>query len=114
MKLLFDENLSVKLVRLLKNDFTDSTHVDLVHLRGASDCDIWKYAQHHDLVLVTKDDDFRNLSFLYGQPPKVIWLSVGNASTDRVAAILRMRKAAIFQFIAAKAKALLVLHAAFE
>jgi len=114
VKLLFDENLSVKLVWRLNDEFGDSTHVELVLLRGASDQDIWKYARDHDLVLVTKDDDFRNLSLLYGPPPKVIWLSVGNASTDHVGAILRMRKTAILQFVAAKDEALLVLHASFE
>lgn len=30
---------------------------------------------------MSKDSDFRQLAFLYGPPPKVIWLRVGNAST---------------------------------
>jgi predicted nuclease of predicted toxin-antitoxin system len=38
-------------------------------------------------ALVSKDNDFRQLSFLYGAPPKIIWLS-GNAGTDAIAAPL--------------------------
>lgn len=46
------------------------------------DLQIWQYALEHGLTIVSKDNDFRQLSFLYGPPPKVIWLSVGNAGTD--------------------------------
>lgn len=35
-------------------------------------------------MVVSKDSDFRQLAFLFGPPPKVMWLRVGNASTARV------------------------------
>jgi predicted nuclease of predicted toxin-antitoxin system len=40
---------------------------------------------------VTKDADFHQRSFLFGHPPKVIWVRVGNASTAMIEALLRRR-----------------------
>jgi len=31
-------------------------------------------------VIVTKDADFYDLSNVFGQPPKIIWLKIGNQS----------------------------------
>ena len=89
MKLLFDENLSPHLVTALGASFPDSQHVDLVGLRGQPDTTIWEYAGRQGLCIVSKDNDFRQLSFLKGPPPKVIWLSVGNAGTDAIADLLQ-------------------------
>lgn len=83
MKLLFDENLSSSLVAQLQSEFPDSTHVDLIGMRGIADRGIWNYAGANAFVIVSKDNDFRQLSFLLGPPPKVIWLSVGKAGTAR-------------------------------
>lgn len=40
-------------------------------------------------AIVSKDADFRQLSFLYGFPPKVIWLRVGNRSTAEIDGLIR-------------------------
>jgi predicted nuclease of predicted toxin-antitoxin system len=45
---------------------------------------------------VTKDEDFH--SVLRGAPPKVIWLRLGNASTEDVARLLRERREDIYRF----------------
>lgn len=66
MKLLFDENLSHRLVGLLTADFPDSEHLTRVGLMSASDQDVWKHARDHGYVLVSKDDDFRSLSLVHG------------------------------------------------
>ena len=84
MKLLFDENLGPRLVRQLARHFPGSTHLDAIGLHGKPDAEIWTYAREHGFVIVSKDDDFRQLSFLHGAPPKVVWLSVGNAGTDAI------------------------------
>jgi len=44
-------------------------------------------------AIVTKDADFHQRSFLFGHPPKVIWVRVGNASTAKIEALLRRRAA---------------------
>ncbi|MGD9794259.1 MAG: DUF5615 family PIN-like protein [Acidimicrobiia bacterium] len=41
--------------------------------------------------IVSKDSDFRQLAFLYGPPPKVVWLQVANASTTEPESLARSR-----------------------
>ena len=57
MKLLFDENLSYKLVRLLEDLFPNSIHVRDIDLKAADDPLVWEYAKDNDLILVSKDAD---------------------------------------------------------
>lgn len=89
MKLLFDQNLSHKLVRRLADLFPDSVHVREVGLKTAGDPLIWQYARDNGLMIVSKDSDFHQRSFLYGYPPKVVWVKLGNCSTGDVERVLR-------------------------
>ena len=97
-KLLFDENLCFRLVKLLAESFPESVHTDDAGLRGCQDGDVWNYAREHGFVLVSKDNDFRQISFLRGAPPKVVWLRIGNAPTTAVIDLLRSRAADIESF----------------
>lgn len=98
MKLLFDENLSPRLVQALELEYPGSAHVRTLGLRGATDGAIWEAARREVYVIVSKDNDFRQLSFLHGAPPKVIWLSVGNAGTEAILRFLRSQRAEIQAF----------------
>ena len=89
MKLLFDQHLSHKLVRHLADLFPDSIHVRDVGLKTAPDPLVWEYAKSNGLMIVSKDSDFHQRSFLYGFPPKVIRLRLGNCSTADVEHVLR-------------------------
>jgi predicted nuclease of predicted toxin-antitoxin system len=89
LKLLLDENLSHRLLAVIQSDFPGSTHVRDVGLQRADDATIWAFARDHGYTIVSKDADFHQRSFVYGQPPKVDWLRVGNCSTEHVAATLR-------------------------
>ena len=40
-------------------------------------------------MIVSKDTDFRERSYVEGFPPKTIWLDVGNAETVAIAELLR-------------------------
>jgi len=75
VKLLLDENVSPKLVGLLEAEFPESAHVYDVGLRGAPDRRIWEYARENGFTIVSKDDDFRQRSFVHGAPPKVVLAS---------------------------------------
>jgi predicted nuclease of predicted toxin-antitoxin system len=68
MKLLFDENLSYKLVRLLADLFPDSIHVRDVGLKAAEDSEIWKYAQDNSFIICSKDSDPASAKFSVGVP----------------------------------------------
>lgn len=109
MKLLFDQNLSRRLVTQLANEFPDSAHVATVGLDTATDREIWDHAAEHDYVIASKDSDFRQLAFLHGPPPKALWLRVGNASTPTIANLLRTHADDIKAFAQSEAEALLVL-----
>ncbi|MFO1029536.1 MAG: hypothetical protein U1F60_00520 [Planctomycetota bacterium] len=63
-------------------------------------------------MIVSKDDDFQQRSFLRGAPPKVVWLVVGNATTSEVVAVLRAGSTAIARFVADTEASLLVLRRA--
>lgn len=88
MKLLFDENLSPRLVRLVADAFPESVHVRDVGLKGRVDDDLWQFALRLEFNIVSKDSDFRERSYVEGFPPKVIWLDVGNAGTVAIAQLL--------------------------
>lgn len=89
MRFLFDQNLSPHLRDLLADLYPGSIHVRDVGLQSADDASVWDYAATQGLTIVSKDSDFRQRSFLFAHPPKVIWLRRGNCSTSEVATILR-------------------------
>jgi predicted nuclease of predicted toxin-antitoxin system len=93
VRLLFDEQLSEELSDLLRDVFPDSLHVRQIGAGGASDSTVWQLAKDRDCLLVTKDEDFHRLSILRGAPPKVVWLRLGNCTTEDVARLLRQRVA---------------------
>jgi len=99
MKLLFDQNLSPRLVERLI-DLFPSEHVASIGLERASDEEVWVYAREHGCVIVTKDSDFNDLTVLRGFPPKVLWLRLGDCTTKQVESTLRTNRALIEQWMA--------------
>jgi predicted nuclease of predicted toxin-antitoxin system len=89
MKLLFDHNLSHKLVPRLADLFPASTQTRLLNFSIASDPTIWQHAKDHGFVLVTLDKDFADLALQRGAPPKIIWLRCGNSTVATVERLLR-------------------------
>ena len=89
MKLLFDHNLSPRLINRLSDLFPDSSHVYLLGLDRVDDTVIREYAWQNDFLIVTKDADFSDLCLLLGFPPKVIWIRRGNCKTSDIESILR-------------------------
>jgi predicted nuclease of predicted toxin-antitoxin system len=98
MKLLFDHNLSQRLVRSLTDVYPDCVHVRDVGLHTADDETVWRYAVQHKLVLVSKDADFHQRSFVLGPPPKVIWIRLGNCRTSQIETLLRTHAQEIVAF----------------
>ena len=98
MKLLFDQNISYKLIEKLKDLFPNSEHVKLLGLESANDFEIWKYAQENDFTIVTQDSDFNERSLLHGYPPKILWLRTGNTKTENIKNSLTKHHKAIQEF----------------
>jgi len=109
LKLLYDQNLPPQLVRSLDDIYPDSRHVRDLGLQTASDEEIWESARDGGFAIVTKDDDFRQRSFLFGPPPKVVWVRLGNCTTAELQAVLRDRHTVVLDFASDPDAALLIL-----
>jgi len=110
VKLLLDENLSPRLIEVLSRLFPGSRHVDHVGLRVRADLEVWEFAAREGFVVVSKDHDFRELSFLYGAPPKVIWLDVDDALTSEISSVISSSRLRIEAFVRDADESLLVLE----
>lgn len=80
-------------MRRLADVYPGSAHVRQLNLQTADDEAVWRQAAEGGFAIVTKDDDFRQRGFVRGVPPKVIWVRLGNCTTDEVEAVLRTRHA---------------------
>lgn len=89
MKLLFDHNLSPRLVNRLADLFPKSSHIYMLGLEQADDQEVWRYAQSNEFIIVTRDSDYNELLVLHGFPPKVIWIRRGNCSTAAIEEMLQ-------------------------
>lgn len=109
MKLLFDENLSPALAGRISELFPNSVHVRDVGMKATDDPTVWDYAKGNDFMIVSKDADMHDLSLVFGNPPKVVWLRLGNCSTRQVEELLRRDFDVIKLFYADETVSLLVL-----
>jgi predicted nuclease of predicted toxin-antitoxin system len=98
VKLLLDENLSPALVSSLSAFYPGTAHVRDIGLKSAPDPVVWQYAAQHGFTIATKDADFHHRSFLYGHPPKVIWVRLGNCSTNDIAVLFTRQYDRIQEF----------------
>lgn len=88
MKLLFDQNISYRILNLLSKNFIDSTHVKSIGLIDKNDKLIWDYAKENNYIIVTQDSDFNEFNLLFNHPPKIIWIRTGNINTKELVLIL--------------------------
>jgi predicted nuclease of predicted toxin-antitoxin system len=98
LKLLFDQNLSYRLVEGLSELFPGSTHVRLMGMERSGDDTIWRYARDNGFVIVTRDADFNERSVVHGYPPKIVWIKSGNSSTEYILSILERHHAVLTEF----------------
>ena len=85
MRLLLDQNLSWRLIRLLEPNFPDVVHVSTIGLSQATDQQIWIYAMLHQFIIVSKDSDFQNFIPGNNSFPKFIWVKIASARTATIA-----------------------------
>jgi predicted nuclease of predicted toxin-antitoxin system len=99
MKILFDQNISLRIVNKIKDVFPECSQVRLVGLENASDLEIWTFAKQNGYGIMTFDADFYDLATLKGHPPKVIWLRIGNTTTSNLEKVLRTHSETILEFL---------------
>ena len=110
MKLLLDQNLSFKLIDTLSSVFPDSKHVKDFDLFRASDSSVWRFARENDFAVVSKDSDFLHRALLLGHPPKLIYVRVGDAPTERIGRLLLDSQDAIKDFLSDPVESVLTLE----
>ncbi|MES2621229.1 MAG: DUF5615 family PIN-like protein [Bacteroidota bacterium] len=91
MELWLDAHISPLIARWIQEEFLFECYaVRDLKLRDASDKEIFTAAKlKGDVVIITKDEDFSDLLNRLKSPPKVIWLTFGNCSNDRMKEILK-------------------------
>jgi predicted nuclease of predicted toxin-antitoxin system len=99
VKLLFDQNISFRIIKKLQPHFDGSAQIRHLGLENSTDTEIWKYARQNGYNIITFDSDFADLATIYGHPPKIIWLRIGNTSTNGIAAILDEKVEVILEFV---------------
>ena len=60
---------------------------------------IWAFAAENNFAIISKDSDFVHRALLRGHPPKVVYLRVGSASTERIGQLLLDLQEAIKAFL---------------
>lgn len=86
MRVLCDVHIPYRLINRLRQLGVDATHVNRI-LDGSKtkDIDIAAFVDTHQMLLITKDGDFRNSHFLNGTPKHILRLTFGNLSnTDLI------------------------------
>ena len=112
MKLLFDANLSPRLVKQLADLFPNSAHLfDLPLARDAADSAFWRYAKEDGFDIVTADGgDYPPMAKRLGPPPRVILLESWRYPTKIALELIRGNAIMIAEF-AKSEQGLLILRA---
>jgi predicted nuclease of predicted toxin-antitoxin system len=83
MKFLCDVHISLNFVKFLNKIGFEAIHVNSI-LDGfnSKDSDIAKFADKMDLIIISKDVDFKNDFLIKGSPKKLIKINLGNVSNE--------------------------------
>jgi predicted nuclease of predicted toxin-antitoxin system len=99
VSLLFDQNISFRIISKIEANFPEAKQVRQLGIENYPDIEIWNYAKENKFTIVTFDADFFDLSNFNGHPPKIIWLRFGNTRTDFLADLLNSKNILIKDFI---------------
>ncbi len=88
MNLLFDQNISPRILKMLPDGFSNCQQVRFAGLEDSSDLEIFVYAKSNNFAIVTFDSDFVDLNAMHGTPPKIVYLNTGNLTTKSISALL--------------------------
>jgi predicted nuclease of predicted toxin-antitoxin system len=99
VKLLFDQNISFRILHKISAYFTEAKQIRSLGLENSTDSEIWEYAKTHGFTIVTFDADFIDLTNLRGFPPKIVWLRIGNTTTENIAKVINENHVKLKEFI---------------
>jgi predicted nuclease of predicted toxin-antitoxin system len=100
MKILVDQNISHRILPYLSPLFGTVAHVKDIGMMDAFDLPLFLEARKQGFeAVLTQDEDFYHILLAQGPPPKVIWLRVGNRSTNQLALVVSRHKDVIEHFL---------------
>lgn len=102
MKLLFDQNISFKIISKISLNFPQAKHVVELGIENYSDIEILEFAKENGYTIITFDADFYDLSNLKEFPTKIIWLRFGNKQTDLIANKINSKHSLFKDFVNAR------------
>lgn len=83
MKFVCDVHIPYRLINFLLKVGHEATHVNFILTGSKSkDIEIAQLADEQNLIVITKDEDFKNLHFGINTPKKLIRVLLGNCSTS--------------------------------
>jgi predicted nuclease of predicted toxin-antitoxin system len=82
----------------LRSQRHEAEHLFDRNLLTATDTQIWERSRLESLVIFSKDTDFYDRALLYGAPPQVVHVAVGNCSNARLFSVLASEWDEIEQF----------------
>ncbi len=94
-RILIDENLPRSLVAKLGGACTHASEI----AAQASDTLLWEYARERNWIILTRDTDFFDRLILYGSPPKIVWVRLGNLRRTELVETIGSRWEAILDLI---------------
>lgn len=109
LRLLLDQSLSHRLKHPLEVTYPGIAHVRDFGMERADDTAVWAFAKEHGYTIVSKDSGFHQRSLVFGHPPKVIWLRLGNLSTSDIEGVLRQQESVVASFLEDATASLLTL-----
>ena len=110
MRLLFDQNISYRVVKQLKTIFPNVIGVRECGLFNTDDYQILEYARQNDYTVVTFDKDIPTIGSVKGFLPKIIWLRTGNLSNQGIVALFTDHSDQFVAFIANERKGCLMVY----
>jgi predicted nuclease of predicted toxin-antitoxin system len=100
MKLLLDENLSWRMIKMLESISEEIIHVSNLKITQPSDdISIWNYAKKNGFTIISKDDDFEKIVLMRKAPPKLIYLKTYNLDTKKLVDLMIENKDKIIEFV---------------
>ena len=88
MKFLVDANLPPRLCHWLRARGHEAEHLTEMNLLTVTDTQLWDRGKNQQVIIFSKDVDFYDRAALFGAPPQVLHVAVGNCSNARLFHIL--------------------------
>lgn len=101
---LVDNQLPAALARWLVSKGCQAEHVLVLQLAQSRDEIIWERAARDGVVIVSKDEDFAQLTLVRPEPVAVVWLRMGNCRTPALLATMERAWPTIMQQLDAGAR----------